>query len=194
MDGAALTYLGNRHRQVTQLQLRRECGGCRPRSGGGYVRQARFLVQVEPRRDGSNDYRSGSRLGHRADRQSPGRTHRTLWLRRGEGTLFKSEAHRMAPSRSRSALAISCTGGYKRRLRGHRPTVLRQRHVLRAVRLLLRLAQANGGTLIPGEFARLSDRQGPRGRCEPVPSSRDRSRRHEARRPRLSGADGRHLH
>ena len=50
------------------------------------------------------------------------------------------------------------------------------------------------GAPIPRSVLRLSDRQGPRSGSKPVPSSRARSMVREARRTRLSGADGRHLH
>ena len=80
----------------------------------------------------------------------------------------------------------------QRRRRGHGPALLRQRDVRRAVRLLLRLAEAHRRPRLSRPVPPPPHRQGERGGRQPGPVPRPAGRA-GARRARLPGADGEHL-
>jgi putative DNA methylase len=93
------------------------------------------------------------RLGHRADWEGAGRIDRTAGCqeRQAGGVIPAVGTFRLSrsdPGFGGRTYARRCL----RRLRGDGPSVLRQRDVRRALRLLLRVAEAHGRTALPRSF------------------------------------------
>ena len=158
-----------------------------------------FSFQVVPRRDGAPHRRSRLRLGHQANRQ--------VYRRARRPRSSRSERHRRRPVRPRRSGRIHPAPDHHHlqagrqprphRRRQHRrgdhgPAVLRQRHVRRAVGLLLRLAQAHRRPRLPRAVPPPPHRQGQRSRRQPREVQGPQGRA-DTRRTGLPGAHGVHL-
>ncbi len=187
-----IRILGASDGQGSGLQLANVLVACRPGGDRKCVFTARLFIQVVLRRDGTARHRHWLRLGESGDSQVHRRARGTDSSPDGRRQRpdLQQRFRRVPPAQARHHLQVRRQPGPHRRRRDrrrrHGPAVLRQRHVRRAVRLLLRLAQADRRLRLPRTLPPPADRQGQRGRREPGPLE-GREGRQGARRQGLPG-------